>query len=161
MTDDDEYLSEGEIRGYVAVIRSTSKPDAGTNDAAVALIQDFCLRQWNRHPHSATTLDWLTESLGKLLEHQSAQEAFGVAKRAACAPKSAHKAQRDPLVVQWVNQACARGYKPSEARSMAADRFGNSVRNIERAHEHWTVTETEADWERIFLSMGRPLPPRR
>lgn len=161
MIDGDDYLSEGEIRGYVAVIRSTPKPNSDTDGAAAALIQDFCLRQWHGQPHSATTLDWLTEALGKVLEHQPAKAAFGLAKRAAHAPKSANKEQRDALVIQWVKQACARGYKPSEANELAADLFGTVRRNIERVGEKWTAADTDADWERIFLSMGRPLPPRR
>lgn len=161
MSEDDEYLSEGEICGYVAVIRSRLEPNADTDSAAATLIQDFCMRQWHGQPHSDTMLDWLSESLGKVLEHQSAQAAFGLVKRAKHAPKSAHKEQRDSLMIQWLAQARARGYGPSEASDLASDLFGTVRRNVERARKEWTASYADADWERIFLSMGCPLPPRK
>lgn len=158
---DNELLSEAEICDLVSYLRLSEGVSLETDGAAASIIHDFCLRQWSGRTPSPTAMDWLAESLGKILDHADAQTAFGLAKRASNAPKSKNKFERDGWIAIWIAQTVARGYTVSEAQDLASEQFGTVRRNIQRIPRESVSTDTRVNWEQVFLSIRRPLPPRQ
>ncbi len=136
--------------------------DNRSHGAALALINDFCLRQSLGEAQSPEALRWLAEALGRIVEHKDkdALRSLGLLPRPKHRPADG---QRAIDVAWWIQAARDRGHLLKDAKELAAAAFAKDIKRIEgmrRDGRPWVEGWTDDDTlrERYFLTRGVPLP---
>lgn len=149
---------------WTVQLRSDQRARAADDDLARRVMRDFILCQWYGIPQSAVTLEWIAETFDAILSGAKPQDAMRLRSRAAHRPRDAGR-RIGVEVAQWLRATESRGYGDAEAVVLAAERFSRDAKTIERYRRDYAADADgmveSFDFEALFLSMGRPLPPRR
>ena len=138
----------------------------GDRDAAIDLLGSAVAQLYAGTLRTGMA-DYLAQALQSVLEDDGGptgdafERAFNV-KRPNKKPENPQTEARRVRIAAWVELARARGLEKAEAKARASDLWG--VENIDRTMRGVTVTAQEDGtdfWEKAFLAMGKPLPPRR
>lgn len=137
--------------------------DNRSHGAALAIINDFCLRQSLNEAQSPEALRWLAEVLRRIVEHKDKDplQSLGLLPRPRHRPADP---QRAIDVAWWIQAARDRGHSLKAAKDLAASAFAKELKRIEGLRreglpwvEAWTKDDTQR--ERYFLARDVPLPP--
>jgi hypothetical protein len=167
LCDDTILISVGKLRRF----RSQPDQDVSPDEAdqlSRDLLKDFCLRHWYGHPQNSAAMEWIVDSIGEVLEHENASNAFCLKPRSKSRPKGTGM---DPLpVAAWCALAVKRGYTVEDADAEAAEVFNCAPRTARR-HREAVVLNPLLDLESFLarrseelLRNGRsaiPLPAKK
>ncbi|MCZ2096761.1 MAG: hypothetical protein LC121_10965 [Anaerolineae bacterium] len=149
---------------WTARLRSDERNDATDDNLARRVMRDFVLRQWYGLPQSTVTLEWIAEAFDAMLDGAKPQDALRLLSRSAHRPRDPGRTTGAD-VAQWLRATELRGYGRAEAVGLASERFSRDTKTIERYRRDYAAEADGMvegfDFESLFLSMGRPLPPRR